>query len=164
MIRVVLGPQDDYFASEQIAAFLEGPWVLTNRCDRMAYLLEGPRLTHAKGFNIVSDGVAMGAIQVPGNGQPVALMADRQPTGGYPKIANVIGADLGRFAQLRPGAQLRFRAVSIAEAVAARRIETAHLDAPVTREPFIRSELSTEFLLSTNLVDGLITGQDDISR
>ena len=110
-IRVLLGPQDDYFAADQIAAFLRGPWTVSGRSDRMAYLLDGPRLVHAKGLNIVSDGIAMGAIQVPGSGQPVVLMADRQPTGGYTKIANVIGADLGRLAQLRPGARFRFRAV-----------------------------------------------------
>src|SRR6266566_9697104 len=75
IIRVVLGPQDDYFAKATIAAFLAGPWTLSTRSDRMAYLLEGERLAHAKGFNIVSDGIAFGAIQVPGDGQPVVLMA-----------------------------------------------------------------------------------------
>jgi len=110
VIRVVLGPQDDYFAADQIAAFRNAPWTISTRSDRMAYQLEGPRLKHTKGFNIVSDGIALGAIQVPGEGYPLVLMADRQPTGGYPKIATVIGADLGKLAQLRPGAQRRFQA------------------------------------------------------
>jgi len=162
VIRVVLGPQDDYFASDQIAAFLEGSWTVSSRSDRMAYLLEGARLAHAEGFNIVSDGIAMGAIQVPGSGQPVVLMADRQPTGGYPKIANVIGVDLGRLAQLRPGARLRFQAVSIKEAVEARRTEAAMLTGPIAREP--RADLSPEFLLSTNLIDGMVTGNDEAAR
>jgi allophanate hydrolase subunit 2 len=68
-------------------------------------------------------GIAMGAIQVPGDGRPIVLMADRQSTGGYPKIATVIGPDLGRLAQARPGTTFRFEAVSIEEAVAARRQE-----------------------------------------
>jgi 5-oxoprolinase (ATP-hydrolysing) subunit C len=164
VIRVVLGPQDDYFDTEQISAFLNGPWMLSSRSDRMAYLLEGPRITHAKGFNIVSDGIAMGAIQIPGNGQPAVLMADRQPTGGYPKIANVIGADLGRFAQLRPGAQVCFRAVSIAQAVEARRGQAMAIARPISREPIVRSDFSSEFLLSTNLVGGVTAGNDALPR
>jgi biotin-dependent carboxylase-like uncharacterized protein len=160
-IRVVLGPQDDYFAADQVAAFLEGSWTLSARSDRMAYALEGPRIAHAKGFNIVSDGVAMGAIQVLGEGRPIVLMADRQPTGGYPKIATVIGADIGRLAQLRPGARLRFAAVSVEEAVAARRAEGVALAGPITVEPVRRTEFSSEFLLARNLVDGVTSGRDE---
>lgn len=159
-IRVVLGPQDDYFTADQIASFLQGPWTLSSRSDRMAYILDGLPLAHAKGFNIVSDGIAMGAIQVPGNGLPVVLMADRQPTGGYPKIATVIGVDLGRLAQQRAGAQLSFQAVSIDDAVRLRRSEAAVLAAPIVREAMIRTELSSEFLLATNLVDGVSTGDE----
>jgi biotin-dependent carboxylase-like uncharacterized protein len=158
-IRVLLGPQDDYFSAGEIAAFLDGPWTLASRSDRMAYQLEGPKLTHAKGFNIISDGIAFGGIQVPGSGQPIVLMADRQPTGGYPKIANVIGADLGRLAQLRPGAKFRFRAVSVEEAVAARRAEVAALAAPLAREPLVRADLPSEFLLGLNLVGGVTAGE-----
>jgi biotin-dependent carboxylase-like uncharacterized protein len=154
-IRVVLGPQDDFFSKAAIDSFLGGPWALTARSDRMAYLLEGPRLAHAKGFNIVSDGIAFGAIQVPGEGLPVVLMADRQPTGGYPKIANVIGADLGKLAQLRAGTKISFAAVTIEEAVAARRAERLALARPIAREPLVRTEFSSEFLLGLNLVDGV---------
>lgn len=159
-IRAVLGPQDDYFAADQIASFLQGPWTLSSRSDRMAYILDGTPLVHAKGFNIVSDGIAMGAIQVPGNGFPVVLMADRQPTGGYPKIATVIGVDLGRLAQQRAGAQLSFQAVGIDEAVSLRRGEAAVLAAPIMREALIRTELSSEFLLATNLVGGVSSGDE----
>jgi len=154
-VRVVLGPQDDYFSKAAIAAFLAGPWTLSARSDRMAYLLEGERLAHAKGFNIVSDGIAFGAIQVTGDGKPVVLMADRQPTGGYPKIANVIGADLGKIAQLRPGAQISFAAVTIEAAVAARRAEAQMLARPIPRAPLVRTEFPSEFLLGLNLVDGI---------
>jgi 5-oxoprolinase (ATP-hydrolysing) subunit C len=159
VIRVMLGPQDDYFAADQIAAFLQGPWTLSNRSDRMAYLLDGPPLVHAKGFNIVSDGIALGAIQIPGNGHPMVLMADRQPTGGYPKIANVIGADVGGLAQLQPGARFRFRAVTIEEAIAARRQEALALTRSIALEPLTRTDLSSEFLLGLNLIDGISGGE-----
>jgi biotin-dependent carboxylase-like uncharacterized protein len=161
VIRVVLGPQDDYFAPDEIDAFLRGPWTISNRSDRMAYLLDGRPVVHSKGFNIVSDGIAMGAIQVPGEGRPIVLMADRQPTGGYPKIATVIGADLGRLAQLRPGARFRFAAVPVEEAVAARRAEAAALAAPIALRPLLRSHFPSEFLLGLNLVDGVTAGAND---
>jgi biotin-dependent carboxylase-like uncharacterized protein len=156
IVRVVLGPQHDYFADDQIAAFLAGPWSVSAKRDRMAYFLDGPRLTHARGYNIVSDGIAMGAIQVPGDGRPIVLMADRQSTGGYPKIATVIGPDLGRLAQARPGTAFRFEAVSIGEAVAARREEAAWLSHGIVIEPLVRTHLSSEFLLGLNLIDGVI--------
>lgn len=155
-IRVLLGPQDDYFAPDQIATFLAGPWTIGSRSDRMACFLEGPRLSHKLGFNIPSDGVAMGAIQVPGEGLPIVLMADRQSTGGYPKIATVIGADLGRLAQARPGTCIGFRAVSHAEAVQARAEEQSFLSGAITIEPLLRSLFSPEFLLGLNLVDGWV--------
>jgi 5-oxoprolinase (ATP-hydrolysing) subunit C len=156
VIRVVLGPQQDYFAADQIAAFLDGPWTISPRSDRMAYQLEGPRLRHAKGFNIVSDGVALGAIQVPGEGKPLVLMADRQPTGGYPKIATVIGADVGKLAQLRPGTPLRFEVASLADAIEARRTQARLLEPPIGLEPLVRTEFPSEFLLGLNLVDGVV--------
>lgn len=156
LIRVLLGPQHDYFSEDQIAAFLAGPWRISTRGDRMACFLEGPTLSHKLGFNIPSDGVAMGAIQVPGEGLPIVLMADRQSTGGYPKIATVIGADLGRLAQARPGTQIAFRAVSHGEAVRALAEERSFLSGPITSEPLTRSSFSSEFLLGLKLVDGWI--------
>ncbi|WP_410822716.1 biotin-dependent carboxyltransferase family protein [Methylobacterium oryzisoli] len=157
-IRVVLGPQDDFFAADQIAAFLAGPWTVTPRGDRMACFLDGTPLTHARGYNIVSDGIAMGAIQVPGEGRPIVLMADRQSTGGYPKIATVIGPDLGRLAQAQAGTRLCFRAVSVAEAVAARRAEAEALAPRVAHEPLVRTAFTPEFLLGRNLIGGVVDG------
>ena len=154
-IRVVLGPQDDFFDADQIAAFLAGPWTVSPRGDRMACFLDGTPLRHAKGHDIVSDGVAMGAIQVPGNGLPIVLMADRQSTGGYPKVATVIGPDLGRLAQAQGGTTLSFEAVTIAEAVAARRAEADVLRAAVPSEPVIRTDFPSDFLLGLNLVSGV---------
>ncbi len=118
-IRFVPGPQDDHFTPEALALFTAATWRLAPRSDRMAYRLDGPRLAHARGHDIVSDGIPLGAIQVPGDGAPLVLMADRQPTGGYPKLGCVIRADLPWLAQARAGATLRFAAVTVGEAVAA---------------------------------------------
>ena len=155
-IRIVRGPQDDYFDAVNFSRFLDGPWTLATRSDRMAYALEGPRLTHAKGFNIVSDGIALGAIQVPGDGWPFVQMADRAPTGGYPKIGTVIAADLGRLAQMRPGAQLTFQAVTVDQAVAAWRQARAFMEAAGIA-PQGAGELTSETLLSRNLVGGVVS-------
>jgi allophanate hydrolase subunit 2 len=83
--------------------------------------LQGRRLEHARGYNITSDGIAAGSIQVPGNGQPIILLADRQTTGGYPKIATVISADLPALGRLPMGATIAFEQVSVEVAQALRR-------------------------------------------
>ncbi len=156
-LRLLLGPQDDYFTRQAVDTLLSARWTLSAQSDRMAYRLQGPPLAHARGHDIVSDGVAFGAIQVPGDGVPLALMADRQPTGGYPKIAAVIGADLGRLAQTRPGEAISFRRVDWAEAVAARRALAEKISAGVTFAPLAAAELSSEFLLSRNLIGGAVS-------
>jgi biotin-dependent carboxylase-like uncharacterized protein len=120
-IRVVMGPQDDEFADDAKALFLDSEWKISATSDRMGYRLEGPVIKHLHGHNIVSDGTVNGSVQIPGNGQPIVLMPDRGTTGGYPKIATVITADFGRFAQIPAGHNLRFKAVSMAEAQAAAR-------------------------------------------
>jgi allophanate hydrolase subunit 2 len=95
----------------------------------MGYRLEGPIIKHLYDHNIVSDGTVNGSIQVPGNGQPIVLMPDRGTSGGYPKIATVITADLGRFAQIPMGRSFRFNAVTVAEAQAEARAMTRLLRA-----------------------------------
>jgi 5-oxoprolinase (ATP-hydrolysing) subunit C len=115
-IRILFGPQDDEFADETKKLFLDSEWKISATSDRMGYRLEGPVLKHLHGHNIVSDGTVNGSIQVPGNGQPIVLMPDRGTSGGYPKIATVISADLGRFAQIPAGRAFRFKAVSMTEA------------------------------------------------
>jgi len=117
-LRVVPGPQGDYFTPEGLAAF-ESEYEVTPASDRMGYRLSGPRVAHRDAVEIVSDGVVTGSVQVPGDGQPIVMMADHQTTGGYPKIATVIRADLPLLAQCLPGDRVRFRPVSIAEAQAA---------------------------------------------
>jgi biotin-dependent carboxylase-like uncharacterized protein len=116
-IRVVMGPQDDEFGAS-CDVFLNGDWRISATSDRMGYRLEGPKVVHPGGHNIVSDGAVHGSIQVPGSGQPIVLMADHGTTGGYPKIATVISADLGRFAQMPAGSAFRFKAVSVEDAQA----------------------------------------------
>jgi biotin-dependent carboxylase-like uncharacterized protein len=129
--RVVLGPQDDRFTAEGLAAFLGGLYEVTPQADRMGYRLKGPVIQHARGHDIVSDGIPLGGIQVPGEGQPIVLLVDRQTTGGYTKIATVIGADIAHIGQARPGYRVRFRRVTLAEAHAARREEAAWRDSAI---------------------------------
>lgn len=120
-LRVLLGPQDDRFAPEGLAVFLGSAYSVTNRNDRMGYRLEGPAIRHRGGPDIVSDALLPGAVQVPGSGMPIVMMADAQTVGGYAKIAAVIAADLPRLAQARRGDAVRFTACSHAEAVRALR-------------------------------------------
>lgn len=114
--RVVLGPQEDAFTEEGRRTFLESEYRVTPYADRMGYRLDGPGIAHRNSADIISDWIPLGGVQVPGDGKPIILLADRQTTGGYPKIATVVGPDIGRVAQLRPGDALSFRAVSVAQA------------------------------------------------
>ncbi|MCC5910400.1 MAG: biotin-dependent carboxyltransferase family protein [Clostridiaceae bacterium] len=114
--RVVPGPQEDAFTDEGIHTFYNSEYAVTNECDRMGYRLTGDKIQHQDGGDIISDGIAMGAIQIPGHGMPIIMMADRQTTGGYTKIANVIAVDLPKIAQAKPGDKIVFKKVSIEEA------------------------------------------------
>jgi biotin-dependent carboxylase-like uncharacterized protein len=127
--RVILGPQDDHFTPESIQVFLSSEYRISPVSDRMGYRLEGPKLKHRGGPDIISDAIPPGAIQVPGHGTPIVMLADRQTTGGYAKIATVISADLRVLAQLRPGDTVSFKAVSMAEAVAALQEQETVLEA-----------------------------------
>jgi biotin-dependent carboxylase-like uncharacterized protein len=115
-LRVVPGPQDDYFSADTVAEFLATPWRVSHQSDRMGTWLEGPRVAHANGYNVVSDGLVPGCIQVPGSGQPVVLLLDCQTIGGFPKLATVVSADLPRFAQSKPGSLVTFAAIDVATA------------------------------------------------
>ena len=132
-IRVVLGPQDDHFTDVGVRTFLSATYTVSPQSDRMGFRLEGPVIQHANDYNIVSDGVVSGSIQVPGTGRPIVLMVDNQTTGGYPKIATVISADLPIIGRRRPGRPVRFAAVSVREAETARREQEAALAAQVSR-------------------------------
>ena len=112
-IRVVLGPQDDYFTEAGIQTFLSQVYTVTPEFDRMGCRLEGEVIAHKDGGDIISDGIAFGAIQVPSAGKPIIMLGDRQTTGGYTKIANVISVDFRILAQLKAGDKVRFEKVSI---------------------------------------------------
>ena len=102
--------------------------------DRMGARLQGPRIAHARGHDIVSDGIPLGGVQVVGDGQPIVLLADRQSTGGYTKIATACSVDVGRIGQLRPGARLRFQEITVEAAHALLREARAALDAAIQEE------------------------------
>jgi KipI family sensor histidine kinase inhibitor len=116
-VRVVLGPQADHLRPESVASFLAEPYTVGPASDRVGCRLLGPPLAHRGPAEILSDGMVMGSIQVPPDGHPIVMMADGPTTGGYPKIATVITADLPLLAQALPGhGQVRFAAVDVEEA------------------------------------------------
>ena len=112
-LRVVLGPQDDAFTDAGIDTFLSGTYTVTPEFDRMGCRLDGPVIAHKDGGDIISDGIAFGAIQVPSAGTPIIMLGDRQTTGGYTKIATVITADFRTLAQLKAGDKARFVKVPV---------------------------------------------------
>ena len=136
-VRVVLGPQDDHFSEAGIDTFLDATFTVQSDSDRMGIRFDGPPIEHAKGADIISEGTAGGSVQVPENGKPIALLADRQTTGGYAKIATVIDADLSTLAQMRPADEASFREVSLDVAYGAR---TEQLEALAEVEQRLRNE------------------------
>jgi 5-oxoprolinase (ATP-hydrolysing) subunit C len=160
-IRVVPGPQNDEFSDEAIRLFLDSDWKISATSDRMGYRLEGPVIKHLHGHNIVSDGTVNGSIQVPGNGQPIVLMSDRGTSGGYPKIAAVITADFGRFAQIPAGTAFRFKSVSMEEAQAEARKFAELLRTLPDRLGSIDSfELNIEALQDANVAGVAVSALD----
>ncbi|HEY0957088.1 MAG TPA: allophanate hydrolase, partial [Roseateles sp.] len=119
--RVLPGPEYAEFDAASREALLATDWTVTPQSNRMGYRLAGPPLKRERGDELPSHGVLPGVVQVPPSGQPIVLLADAQTTGGYPKIAVVIRADLWKLAQLRLGATLRFVPCSPEEALAALR-------------------------------------------
>ncbi len=115
-LRVILGPQDDMFTEEGVKTFLTETYTVTPEFDRMGCRLDGPVIQHKESGDIISDGIAFGAVQVPSAGKPIIMLADRQTTGGYTKIANVITADFRLLAQMKAGDKVRFEKTSIAAA------------------------------------------------
>jgi allophanate hydrolase subunit 2 len=119
-LRILPGPQADFFAPSALDALQRARYAISPQSDRMGYRLTGgsPDALQAKG-EMISDATVVGAVQVPPSGQPILLMADRQTTGGYPQIAVVITADLPLAAQLAPGDWIEFELCSRTDAVAA---------------------------------------------
>jgi antagonist of KipI len=118
-IRVLPGPQREYFSDDALEVLQSAPYTIGQNSDRMGFRLDGPRLTHARGADIISDATPLGVLQVPASGQPIMLMADRQTTGGYPKIATVIAADIAVAGQLGPSDTIEFAVCTPSAAMAA---------------------------------------------
>jgi biotin-dependent carboxylase-like uncharacterized protein len=162
-IRIVFGPQADYFTDEALRTLVASDYVVTKETDRMGMRLDGPKLTHSKGADIVSDGIATGCIQVPGAGTPIVLLADHQTIGGYPKIATVASADLPRLGQMMPGQKLRFAAIEVAQAETLRRQQEESIKRLLASLAPARPPggIDVEALGSANLIDGMV---DALSR
>lgn len=159
-IRVVLGPQDDYFDTPSLERFLSETYRVLPAADRMGMRLGGPVLRHRpeKGCDITSDATVPGSIQVPGQGLPIVLLADGQTAGGYAKIATVISADLPRLAVMAPGQPVRFAAVSVVVgelAARAREATQRALIAAIGELDEARS-FDPQALYAANLVSGVV--------
>ena len=115
-LRVTRGPQADWFSEATVRAFYEGTFRVSEDSDRLGLRLEGASLALKLPREMISEGVSLGAVQVTPSGQPIVLFVEQQTAGGYPKIANVIGADLHCIGQLRPRDEITFTHVSLEEA------------------------------------------------
>lgn len=159
-LRVIEGPQSDAFTEEARQRFFESSWRVGDLSDRMGLRLAGPRLSHATGPDIPTEGLVKGCIQVPGDGQPILLLCDHQTTGGYAKIACVISADLPAAGRLMPGGAIRFQPVSWAEAKAALIDSQQRLEALLeTIRPL--AVFDEAALLASNLVSGAVDALDE---
>jgi biotin-dependent carboxylase-like uncharacterized protein len=156
--RAVVGPQAEFFSAAGIEAFFAADYTVSHGSDRMGMRLRGPGIAHARGYNIASDAIAPGAVQVPGDGQPIVLLADRQTTGGYPKIATVISADLPALGRLAIGTRVAFTAVTVEQAETARRAHVAALsEIPRLIKPLgLTPDDLAQRLNDNNLIDGFI--------
>ena len=157
-VRVIWGPQDDYFSARGRKTFIESDYKVSKEADRMGIRLDGPVIEHAKGADIISDGIGPGAIQVPGAGLPIVLLGDRQTVGGYSKIATVASVDLPRFGRLLPGQTVRFVAISVEEAEKLRRDQEVRLKSAIAGFQTARPPGGIDLvkLYEENLIDGVV--------
>lgn len=116
VLRVVMGPQDNLFSKQGVETFLNSEYTVTSDFDRMGCRLEGSYIAPKKASDIISDGIAFGSIQVPAHGKPIILLADRQTTGGYAKIATVASVDIPKLVQRKTDHKIRFQAITVQEA------------------------------------------------
>jgi len=112
-VRVIPGPQADAFTEKGFRTLWEQSFSVSAKSDRMGLRLDGPVIETKEGSDIVSDGIALGAIQVTSGGQPIILLADRQTTGGYAKIGTVCSFDIPKLAQLKPGGIIHFEEITV---------------------------------------------------
>jgi allophanate hydrolase len=162
-IRVVPGPQDDYFDEAAWDLLAADGYTVSPTRDRMAQTLEGPKIVAVRGHDIVSDGTPLGSLQVPGSGRPMVLMAERQTTGGYPKMGTVASVDLPRLGQIPTGRPVRFVRISREDAesllIDARRALRSQL---ADLKPKAGLVCDSGFLLGINLIDGVaVVGESE---
>jgi allophanate hydrolase len=157
-IRVIWGPQDDYFSAKGRKTFIESEYKVSKEADRMGIRLDGPVIEHSNGADIISDGIGPGAIQVPGAGLPIVLLGDRQTVGGYSKIATVASVDLPRFGRLLPGQTVRFEAITVEEAEKLRREQETRLKSALAGFQTARPPGGIDLvkLYEENLIDGVV--------
>ncbi|MBW7461005.1 hypothetical protein K0U00_43810, partial [Paenibacillus sepulcri] len=115
-VQVIVGEEYQLFTGESLSNFFSEPYAVQPQSDRMGYRFAGSKLELKNKAEMISAAVTFGTVQVPPDGNPIVLMADRQTTGGYPKIAQVISTDLPLLAQVNPGGRVRFQAISLREA------------------------------------------------
>jgi len=112
-IRVIMGPQDDYFTKDGRETFLSNSYIVTSEFDRMGCRLDGSYIASKETSDIISDGIAFGSIQVPSHGKPIVLLSDRQTTGGYAKIATIVSVDIPKFVQRKVDSKVNFKAITV---------------------------------------------------
>jgi biotin-dependent carboxylase-like uncharacterized protein len=163
-IRVIWGPQDDYFSEAGRQTFVSSEYKVSKEADRMGMRFEGPTIEHSKGADIISDGIGPGAIQVPGAGLPIVLLGDRQTVGGYSKIATVASVDLPRLGRLLPGRTVRFAAIPVGEAEALRREQEVRLQRAIAGFQVARPAGGIDLarLYEENLIDGIVYERDAV--
>jgi allophanate hydrolase len=157
--RVVIGPQDRFFAPGTLATLVSQPFAVTASGDRQGLRLQGPPLPVAGALDMPSEAALRGSVQVAGDGVATVLLADHQTTGGYPKIATILDCDLDRLVQLRPSDALRFRPVTAEAAISAARRAAADRAAYLRLIAEPRGSLSHR-LTTLNLIDGMTTGRE----
>lgn len=162
-VRIVWGPQEEYFTDKGRRTFVGSDYRVSKEADRMGIRFEGPTIEHAVsvakgGADIISDGIGPGAIQVPGAGLPIVLLADRQTVGGYPKIATVASVDLPRLGRLLPGQTVRFAAITVGEAETLRRDQEALMQRTIAGFVAARPPGGIDLarLYEENLIDGIV--------
>lgn len=157
-IRVIWGPQDDYFSEAGRQTFVSSEYKVSKEADRMGIRFEGPTIEHSNGADIISDGIGPGAIQVPGAGLPIVLLGDRQTVGGYSKIATVASVDLPRLGRLLPGRTVRFAVIGVEEAESLRREQEIRLQRAIAGFQVARPAGGIDLtrLYEENLIDGIV--------
>lgn len=158
VLRVMRGPNAEYFAPDAFETLFASAYTIAPASDRMGLRLQGPQLARAIEGELPSQGTTAGGLQVPSDGQPILLLADRQTTGGYPRIATVIGADIAAAGRLAAGMTIRFEEVSREEGLRLLKAQRDWFAALPSKLKPAAAALTIERLLSANLISGITSG------